>query len=75
MDASQSGLSAVLLQEGRPVAFMSKALTDTHSRYSNIEHEILGVVTGVEHFHQYFFGKQFILCMDHKPIENLVLKH
>ena len=74
MDASQSGLGAVLLQEGRPVAFMSKALTDTQSRYSNIEHEILGVVTGVKHFHQYLFGKQFILYMDHKPIENLVLK-
>ena len=60
-DASQSGLGVVLLQEGRPVAFMSKALTDTQSRYSNIEHEILGVVTGVEHFHQYLFGKQFTL--------------
>ena len=73
-DASQSGLGAVLLQEGRPVAFMSKALTDTQSRYSNIEHEILGVVTGVEHFHQYLFGKHFTLYMDHKPIKNLVLK-
>ena len=74
MDASQSGLGVVLLQEGRPVVFMSKALTDTQSRYSNIEHKILGVVTGVKHCHKYLFGKQFILYMDHKPIENLVLK-
>ena len=56
-DASQSGLSAVLLQEGIPTSFMSKALTDTQSRYSNIEREILGVVTGVEHSHQYLFGE------------------
>ena len=28
-DASQSGLGAVFLQEGRPISFMSKALTDT----------------------------------------------
>ena len=41
-DVSQSGLGAVLLQEGRPISFMSKALTDTQSRYSNIECEILG---------------------------------
>ena len=71
---SQSGLGAELLQEGRPTSFMSKALTDTQSRYSNIEHEILCVVTGVELFHQYLFGRQFTLYTDHKPIENLVLK-
>ena len=53
---------------------MSKTLTDTQSRYSNIECEILGVVTGVKHFHQYLFRKQFTLYTDHKPIENLVLK-
>ena len=34
----------------------------------------MGVVTGVEHFHQYLFGKQFTLFTDHKPVENLVLK-
>ena len=73
-DGSQSGLGAVLLQHGQPISFMSKALTETQSRYNNIEREILGVVTGVEHFHQYLFGKQFTLYTDHKPIKNLVLK-
>ena len=73
-DASQSSLGAVLLQNGRPISFMSKALTDTQSRYSNTECEILGMVTGVEHFHQYLFGRQFTLYMDHKPIESPVLK-
>ena len=53
---------------------MSKALTETQSRYSNIECEILGIVTGVKHFHQYLFGRQFTLYTDHKPIEGLVLK-
>ena len=63
-DASQSGLGAVLLQEGRPILFMSKALTDTQSRYSNIEREILGMVTGVEHFHQYLWK---IIHTVHRP--------
>ena len=73
-DVSQSGLGAVLLQHGQPISFMSKVLTEMQSRYSNIECEILGVVTGVEHFHQYLFGKQCTLYTDHKPIESLVLK-
>ena len=73
-DASQSGLGAVLLQQGQPISFMSKALTKTQFRYSNTECEVLGVVTGVEHIHLYLFGKQFMLYTDHKPIKNLVLK-
>ena len=37
VDASQYGLGAALLQEGKPVAFASKALTDVERRYANIE--------------------------------------
>ena len=55
-DTSQSGLGAILLQGGTPISFMSRALTETQSRYSNIECDILEIVTGVEHFHQYLFG-------------------
>ena len=74
MDAKQSGLGAVLLQGGRPISFMSRALTETQSRYSNIEREVLGIVMGVKHFHQCLFGRNFTLFTDHKPVENLVLK-
>ena len=37
VDASTKGLGATLLQEDKPVAFASKALTDVESRYANIE--------------------------------------
>ena len=73
-DASQSSLGTVLLQQEQPISFMSKALTETQSRCINIEHEILVIATGVEHLHQYLFGKQFALYTDHKLVENLVLK-
>ena len=36
-DASQRGLGARLLQEGEPIAYASKSLTDTETRYANIE--------------------------------------
>ena len=37
VDASQVGLGAVLLQDGKPVAYASKALTPAEMRYANIE--------------------------------------
>ena len=47
VDASQVGLGAVLLQDGKPVAYASKALTPGEMRYGNIEREMLVVVFGV----------------------------
>ena len=52
VDAS-TGLGAALLQDKKPIAFASKALTDTESRYANIERELLAVVYGCERFHTY----------------------
>ena len=50
-DASGKGLGAVLLQEGKPVCYASRALTDTESRYAAIEAEMLAVVFACRKFH------------------------
>ena len=42
-DASKQGLGAVLLQEGKPVMYISRTLIETEQRYSNIECELLAV--------------------------------
>ena len=42
--SSLKRLRAVLMQEGRPISFASKSLTDMESRYANIERELLAVV-------------------------------
>ena len=36
-DASLKGLGACILQDNKPIAFASKSLTDTKTRYANIE--------------------------------------
>ena len=69
VDASKIGIGAALLQDGRPIAFASKALTETEQRYANIERELLAVVFGCERFHTYVYGKPFVVETDHKPLE------
>ena len=75
VDASTRGLGAALLQEKGPVAFASKALTETEYRYSNIEREMLGIVFGLERFHHYVFGRSVLVETDHKPLESIVQKN
>ena len=70
-DASKTGLGAVLLQEGQPVAYASRTLTDTERRYSNIEIELLGVVFGLERLHHYTFGKPITVETDHQPLTSI----
>ena len=75
VDASLRGLGSALVQEGKVVAFASRSLTDTETRYANIEREMLAVVVACEKFHSYLFGKRFIVESDHKPLEMIHLKN
>ena len=80
VDASQVGLGGVLLQEDsqgrtRPVAYASKALTPCETRYANIEREMLAVALGCIKFHHYLYGRKFVCQTDHKPLEDIHLKH
>ena len=70
-DASKTGLSGVLLQEGQPVVYASRTLTETECRYSNIERELVGVVFGLERLHHYTFGKPITIETDHQPLTNI----
>ena len=73
-DASKRGIGATLLQNGRPVAYASKSLTETESNYCNIEREMLGIVFGLERFHHYAYGRHVTVETDHKPLESITHK-
>ena len=67
-DASKDGLGAALMQEGRPLAYASRALTPSEQNYAQIE-ELLSVQFAVECFHQYTYGREVLVQNDHKPLE------
>ena len=74
-DASKNGLGAALLQQGKPVAFASKSLSETEQRYANIERELLAVVFACERFKTYVLGRDFTVESDHKLLEMIALKN
>ncbi|GAA6081771.1 uncharacterized protein K02A2.6-like [Tachysurus ichikawai] len=73
-DSSKDGLGACLLQEGHPVCYASRALTDTQQRYAQIEKELLAILFATRKFHQYIYGKPVTVQSDHKPLENIMQK-
>ncbi|XP_064458840.1 uncharacterized protein K02A2.6-like [Ornithodoros turicata] len=75
VDASQDGVGAVLTQEGHPVAYSSRSLTETQQRYAQIEKEMVAIVHGCEKFHEYIFGQPSVKVeSDHKPLEAIFKK-
>ena len=80
VDALKVGLGAVLIKNdskgrGNPVGFASKSLTPAETRYANIECKMLAVVFHCMKFHHYLYGRKFICESDHKPLEDIHLKH
>ena len=73
-DSSKDGLGACLLQDGHPVCYASRALTDTEKRYAQIEKLLLAIVFAAKRFHQYVYGRPVIVQSDHKPLEVIVRK-
>lgn len=78
-DASQKGLGAWIRQidsngKERIVAMALRSLTDTESRYSNIERECLAVKFGLEKFEYNLLGRHTLAETDHSPLEQIFKK-
>jgi Integrase core domain. len=74
VDASQGAVGACLLQNGKPVAYSSKSLTETQKHWSQIEKETFSCWYGLTKMHQYVYGQSIVVETDHKPLITLFKK-
>lgn len=74
VDASKSGVGAVLLQNDNPIAYASKAFTTTQKAWAQIEKGMYAVVFGCERFRQYIIGREIKVEPDHKPLVSIMKK-
>ena len=70
-DASDIGIGAVLMQHGQPVAYLSKALGESHKHMSIYEKEFLALIMAVERWRQYLQRGEFVIKTDHKSLAYL----
>lgn len=78
-DASYKGIGATLKQPQEdgilhPVAYFSRKLSNRESRLDIIHLECKAIKDAIKFWQYYLIGRQFTVCSDHKPLENLKTK-
>ncbi|CAH8599440.1 unnamed protein product [Schistosoma rodhaini] len=73
-DASSSAIGAVLSQvapdgQERVIAYASRRLDKSETRYSTTRREMLALVKFLQHFRHYLLGKPFRVRTDHRALQ------
>jgi hypothetical protein len=70
-DARGEGIGAVLMQQGQPIAYLSKGLGDKHKNLFIYEKEFLALIMAVEKWRPYLQRQEFIILTDHRSLSYL----
>lgn len=71
MGCSKGSLEAALMQSQQPIAFASRALTDTERGFTQVEKELQAVVFGMGRF-QFTVEHNMDVQSDYMPLESIM---
>ncbi|XP_027118691.1 uncharacterized protein [Coffea arabica] len=71
-DACSKGIGAVLMQEGQPIAYLSKALSPKNLGLSIYDKELLAVAMAVTKWKHYLLEYHFIIRTDYQSLRFLL---
>lgn len=71
-DACSTGIGAVLMQEGHPLAFISRHLKGKQLSLSIYEKELLAVVFAVQKWRHYLLTNHFVIKTDRRSLKYLL---
>lgn len=71
-DVSDFGIGAVLVQEGRPLAYLSKALGHKKLAWSVYLKEMVAVLEVIRVWRPYLMGRKFRIVTDQQPLKHML---
>jgi hypothetical protein len=68
-DASGFGIGAVLMQQGRPLAYLSKSLGPKAAGFSTYDKEAIAILEALKKWKHYFLGSSLIIKTDQASLK------
>lgn len=72
IDASEEGIVVVLTQQGKLIAYMSRAPRVTKKSWSSYAREMLAIVEAIHLWHPYILGRKFFIETDQHSLKYLL---
>ena len=70
--ASLEGVGAVLMQDGRVIAYESRKLKDHELNYCTHDLELMAIVHALVHWRHFLLGHRFELHSDHRSLQYIL---